>query len=145
MANLGFAASIKFNGSAILQKVNEEVNRIAWELFTSVVKLTPSPSFPGKYAKGVLANQWYPSTGNASAAKGTDRSPTGSASLARINAVVKSSNEFLGKDGKLTMANNLDYAVQAERLGWARTKGYHMVGKSLIAVAAKNKRIKIRT
>ena len=145
MANNGFAASIKSNGEAILHKVNKEVYRIAWELFTSVVKLTPSPSQPGKYAKGVLANQWYPSVGAASTAVGSDRSPTGSASLTRINTITRSGSAFLGRDNKLTMANNLDYAVQAERLGWVMTKGYHMVGKSLIAVAAKNKKIKIRT
>lgn len=145
MANLGFAASIRINGNAILEKVNKEVNRIAWELFTNVVRITPSPSYPGKYAKGLLANQWYPSAGTASNSKGSATSPNGSASLSRINALVPSSNEFLGKDGKLILANNLDYAYQAEVLGWTRTRGYRMVAISLMAVAAKNKAIKIRT
>lgn len=145
MANLGFASSIRANGDAILRQVNKEVTRIAWELFTSVVRLTPSPSYPGKYAKGVLANQWYPSAGVKSTAQGTDRSPTGSGSLSRINSLVPSSTEFLGKDGKLFLSNNLEYAYQAEVTGWARTRGYRMVAISLMAVTAKNKAIKIRT
>ena len=145
---LSFAASIRGNGAAILQKVNKEVYRIAWELFTQVVKFTPSPSQPGRFAKGVLANQWYPSVGKGVSTVGTDRSDTGAASLERINAFCKGT-EFVGKDGMVTLSNNVPYAYNAEVEGWpapewsGKIKAYRMVARSLIAVAAKNKVTKI--
>lgn len=150
MALGGFTESIRLNSAAILQQVNKEVYRIAWELFTSVVILTPSPSQPGRFAKGVLANQWYPSTGSGVSTSGTSASNTGSESLARINAIVKG-KEFLGKDGRLTLSNNVPYAYNAEVEGWnpptwsGKVKAYRMVARSLMAVAARNKVKRITT
>lgn len=142
----------------ILADINLKCYEIAWELFTSVVKLTPSPSNPGKYSKGLLANQWYPKEGSASAARSAALSSTGADSLARINAVAKNGTEFYTRDGKITLTNNTDYAYRAEFLGWPKPtwrgedgdagfggggKPYRMVARSLIAVSAKYKRVKI--
>jgi hypothetical protein len=150
MASLGFAASIRVNSDAVLLKVNKVAYRIAWELFTSIVHLTPSPTQPGAFAKGLLANQWYPSVGTPSGEVGTDTSDTGSASLSRINEFVANGKEFLGKDGVLILSNNLPYSGRAESVGWleapwsGKVRPYRMVARSLIAVAATNRLIPIR-
>jgi hypothetical protein len=150
MASGGFTASILANSQAILVKVNKEVYRIAWELFTSVVNLTPSPTNKGYQAKGVLVNQWYPSVGDGVSTNGTDASDNGASSRARINAFCASGREFLGKDGRITLSNNTPYGMEAEVHGWepptwsGKVKAYRMCAKSLIATAARNKAIKIR-
>lgn len=143
-----FATSIQLSTTKILAKVNEQVYRIAWELFTNVVKFTPSPSNPGPHAKGLLANQWYPKAGSASSEKSIATSGTGAGSLSRINAMM-GGKEFLGKDGKLTLTNNMDYAQRAESEGWPRPKWsgkigpYMMAARSLQATVAKYRKVTI--
>jgi hypothetical protein len=56
--------------------------------------------------------------------------------------------DFYDKDGRVTLTNNLDYAVQAESTGWnpPRWKGtppYRMVALSLQATAAKFKTVNL--
>lgn len=51
--------------------------------------------------------------------------------------------EFTGKDGRITLTNNLDYAVQAESEGWKRTAPYRMVALSLQATVTKFRQVKI--
>lgn len=133
----------------ILSDINKRVNEIAWHLFESVVKLTPSPSNPGKYAQGLLANQWYARTGSPSSELGTRKSATGGDSLARAKALTGNNAEFFGRDGKVYLSNNLDYAHNAETIGWPKPQWsgnigpYGMVTKSLILTAAKYNRVKI--
>ena len=148
--SFGFAESIRRGNEAVLLKVNKEVYRIVWELFTSVVQLTPSPSNPGPWAKGLLANQWYPSVGEGVGNLGTDTNDIGADSLNRVNAFVRDGKEFVGKDGKVSLTNNVPYAYQAEAIGWmppqwtGRSKAARMVARSLMNVAAKNRQIQIR-
>lgn len=138
-----FAASVKMNSIRLLADVNAKVYKIARELFTKVVNLTPSPSNPGPYAAGHLANQWYPEEGgDFSEELSSDTSTTGAGSIARISAL--NGVEFYQKDGKLTLTNNLHYAYRAEALGWPREDGwsgtigpYRMVARSLQAIKAK--------
>lgn len=140
-----FEQSVKAASRTILEQVNTKCNDIAWELFTLVVNKTPSPSNPGPKAKGLLSNQWYPSTGSASSNRGTSLSSNGGDSLSRINSFRKGT-EFMGKDGKATLANNLDYALQAEDTGWTGNKNtppYRMVALSLQAVGAKYTNVRI--
>jgi hypothetical protein len=143
-----FADSIRLNTQAALLKVNNTVYRIAWELFTSIVRLSPSPNNPGETAKGLLANQWYPSVGSPSGDVGSSTNGSGQDSLNRIDAVCKGV-EFLGKNGKLYMTNNLPYAGNAEFIGWpapqwsGRVKPYRMVFRSLQSVSTLNKLIRI--
>lgn len=137
-----FERSVRAASSRILVAVNLKCYEIAWELFSSVVSKTPSPTNPGRYAKGLLVNQWYPQERSASSAKGSTKSPSGSDSLSRIRAMLNGL-EFYDKDGKFTLSNNLDYAVQAESRGWQRTPPYRMVALSLQATAAKFKKVKI--
>ena len=135
---LDFEKSIRAQATRILESINTKTYEIAWELFSGIVARTPSPSNPGPHAKGVLANQWYPQTGGFSGAKGNSTSATGSDSLSRIKAAM-SGNAFNGKDGVLTLTNNLDYAGLAETDGWLKTSPYRMVALSLQATTAKYK------
>lgn len=143
-----FAASVKMNVIRLQADVNRKVYKIARELFTKIVNFTPSPTNPGVYAAGHLANQWYPESGDYfSEELSSDTSPTGSGSLARIQSL--SGVEFYQQDGKLTLTNNLSYAYRAEVLGWpapewsgksgADGQGgpYRMVRRSIQAIAAK--------
>lgn len=140
---MGFAASVRANSNKALLKLNTACYKIARELFSSVVALTPSPSNPGPTARGLLANQWYPMEGmNFSNESGLGVSPNGADSLARINAI--NGLQFFKKDGVVTMTNNEDYAVLAEYIGWnpPRWKGtqpYRMVARSIQLIAAKYK------
>lgn len=142
-----FLASIDRNIRRVKQEINAKVLTISIDLFLSVVRLTPSPTQrDAEYATGLLVNQWYPAAGNTfSSSEGTDQSDDGEGSKSRIKAL-RTSTEFLGKDGKLTLANNVHYAYRAEVLGWPVADGwggkvgpYKMVALAIQATKAKYK------
>jgi hypothetical protein len=140
-----FAMQVLLNNDKVISGINSKCYKIAKELFTSVVDLTPSPTNPGPFAKGELVNQWYPEAGGGfSEELSPDLSSTGAGSRARIAAL--HGFEFLGHDGTLTLSNNLPYAGRAESIGWPVADGwsgkigpYRMVARSIQAVAAKYK------
>lgn len=143
---MGFGASVLANGQKLLEKTNDKCLAIAKELFVSIVNLSPSPSNPGSWADGLLANQWYPAIGTFSSEVGTATSPYGAGSLARIANLTTNSEAFFGKDGVITLSNNVSYAYRAEVLGWPVEDGwsgkvgpYLMVAKSLQAIATRNR------
>lgn len=134
----GFAASVNLNSQKLLEKIDKKCYSIAWQLFTSIVHLSPVD-------KGVLINNWFPKVGKEfSSETTTEKSLNGSGSLSRINALAKSKT-FFGKDGVLTLANNISYAYRAEMLGWPQPEWsgkvgpYRMVARSLQAIAARNR------
>lgn len=140
-----FSASLDRNILRVKQEVNDKIVKISIELFLSIVAKSPSPSNPGEYAKGLLANQWYPMAGAFSEEVSTDDSSNGGASKVRIVGL-RGSKEFFGKNGSLTLTNNLPYAYRAEMLGWPKSDGwsgkigpYRMVALSLQAIAARYK------
>jgi hypothetical protein len=142
-----FEKCVRLAASRVLVAVNLKCYQIAWELFTSVVDKTPSPNNPGKHAKGLLANQWYPQERSASNARSSAISRNGGGSLARIRAMMNGT-EFYNRNGKIVLSNNVPYVMLAESAGWnpPRWKGtapYRMVALSLQATAAKNKKVKI--
>lgn len=138
-----FSNSLRANINKALLRVNGRCYDIAKELFTSIVRLTPSPSNPGHHAYGKLANQWYPEVGDGFSEELDGRlSDTGADSLARIQAM--RGTAFNKQDGAVTLTNNLSYAYRAEALGWPVKDGwsgqvgpYRMVALSLQAIAAK--------
>lgn len=139
-----FAKSVEDNSRKLLMKVNLRCYEIARQLFIQVVSLTPSPSYPGRFATGLLANQWYPDENDFSDELGSDTSSNGDASLSRIKAM--RGLIFFRKDGKLTLTNNVSYAYRAEALGWpvadgwsGKTGPYRMVARSIQLIAAKYK------
>ena len=127
---------------------SKAVNNIAEEYMTKVVENTPTKEI-GNYAKGLLVNQWYTATGGQySSEVSTATNVTGSGSLSRIKASI-AMNNFLGKDGVITLTNNLEYAYRAEKLGWPKGEGsngwvwsgrrgrYAMVAKSTLYIQGK--------
>lgn len=144
-----FLASLDRNILRVKQEVNEKCYKITRELFLSVVVKTPSPVNPGKYAEGHLVNQWYPREGGFSEEQNDSVSRNGSASRARIVAL--RGTAFLGKNGWVTLSNNLDYAYRAEYLGWPAPEWsgksgsdgaggpYRMVALALQEIAARYK------
>jgi hypothetical protein len=101
-----------------LQQASISTNKIVRDLDTQAVNLSPSPSNPGPFAKGLLVNQWYASVGSSPSSEvGTATSDTGVDSLSRLEATL-ASNPFYGKDNIVTFANNVDHAYYAEVLGW---------------------------
>jgi len=137
-----FEKSLKAASNKVLVDVNLKCYQITWELFSSVVNKTPSPVNPGPTAEGLLVNQWYPMERGTSSSRGANKSPSGADSLSRIKSIMNGI-EFYDRDGKVTLSNNLDYAVKAESEGWVRTSAYRMVALSLQATLAKNKVVKI--
>lgn len=138
---MSFSSSLRANIRKALLKVNLQCYQIARELFESVVSLTPSPSHPGPYAHGQLANQWFPEVDDFSEELDGRLSGTGADSLSRIKAM--KGGEFNQKDGKVTLTNNLSYAYRAEALGWPVKDGwsgkigpYRMVALSIQKIAA---------
>lgn len=142
-----FAQSVLLNIEKTKQDVNDEVYRIARDLFTLIVNLTPARTpnpVVGPTAKGVLINNWFPMNGPEFSSATTDsRSAIGAGSLARIKSLV--GQNFLNKDGTVTLSNNLDYAYRAEALGWpsppwsGRIGPYRMVARSLQQIGVKYK------
>jgi hypothetical protein len=143
-----FAQSVFANITKIEQDINRKCYQISRELFLSIVSKTPSPSNPGRYAKGELVNNWFPVDGPNFSSETTDaRSATGAESIARINNDIGAAGQFLRQDGTVTLSNNLDYAFRAEYRGWpekdnARWRNaqpYRMVAQSLMLISAKYK------
>jgi len=132
---LSFADSVKANCQRMLAEVDKKCQHIAFSLFTEIVIETPVD-------KGLLCNNWFPGTGADFSTEITSyKDTTGSGSKSRIYAML-GKGTFLGKDGSMTLANNLDYAYRAEVLGWpspewsGKVGPYAMVGKSLIKIAS---------
>lgn len=142
-----FEKSVRLASNKVLVDTNLKCYEISWDLFSGIVSRTPSPTNPGKHAEGVLVNQWYPAQGGFSSSGGTDKSPSGSGSLARIKAMMNGV-DFYNKDGRFTLSNNLPYGILAETLGWQPPKWsgvppYRMVALSLQATLAKYKTVRI--
>ncbi len=138
-----FSDSIAENIDKIFAEIDANCYSICWRLFTNIVQITPSPSYPGVHAKGLLANQWYPMADGISSSVSTNISATGSDSLSRIGNL-SGSKTFYAKDGMMSLANNLSYADKAERTGWTKADGfsgrvgpYRMVALSLLEIKDK--------
>lgn len=143
---LNFSASVLRNVNRVKREINDKCYSITRELFESIVSLTPSPNRPGPYADGLLVNQWYPKVGEGFSNELTNwTSDDGAGSRLRINSL--KGNEFLGKNGRISLANNVHYGFRAEYAGWPTSddprwknaKPYRMIALSLQKVAAKHR------
>lgn len=145
---MSFLLDIEAFKDKALLAASTSANRITEEFMTKVVENTPTKQI-GNYAKGLLINQWYPSPdGQFSTAVSGTINVNGSDSLSRIKSTI-ASNAFLGKDGVITLTNNLGYAYRAEKLGWPQGEGsdgwvwsgrqgpYAMVAKSIVYIQGK--------
>ena len=143
---MGFSESLKIACDSAKEDINKQIIKITKDLFTSIVILTPSPTSEqvAPYAVGLLANQWYPQEGGGySSSLSSATNDSGMASLTRISEL-SSSKEFLGKDGEITMSNNVPYSYRAEYLGWTkpqwsgRSVAHAMIGRSITKIVAEN-------
>lgn len=115
---MGFASDIKAFKEKATESMNFSVCKVVENLFSSIVVLSPSPANPGKFAKGLLANQYYTEIGgNYSASISLSTNDFGIESLSRIKATI-AQKPFLGKDNVVTLTNNTLEAYYAEVLGW---------------------------
>lgn len=120
---MSFLSDIKSFQEKALKAAADNTARIVKDAFITPVNYSPSPSNPGPYAKGLLANQWYPSVGNIfSTDISTATNPTGEDSKARIELVI-TSNIFYGKDAVTSLSNNTQEANYANKLGWKAGDG----------------------
>jgi hypothetical protein len=141
---MGFADSIRNSKKKIESDINQKVLKIASDLFTTVVLKTPVGD---SKTKGQLINNWFVGQGKGvyNPGKTSSFNTTGMNSYNQISTL-RSSTQFLGKDGSVSLANNVHYAYRAEYWGWNfsaseprwnGTKPYAMVRNSLTLVAAK--------
>lgn len=146
---MGFADDVKRWEEKARLQMNKSVSNAVESLFTNIVVLSPSPSNPGAYATGHLANQWYPSVGGSFDTSLTmSTNPNGADSLSRIKAIL-AGQIFLGKDNVITLSNNCDYSYRVEYLGFPAGQGtngwswsgrvgpYRMVGAALANLKGK--------
>lgn len=125
-----FSDSIRKNSTKILAGANQKVTAIAEDVFNTVV--VKSPTKPeAAYAVGQFINSWYLGINTTDTSSVTSvHNYTGNDSYNRI-AAMRSAGVFLGKDGFVTLSNNLDYSDRVEMLGWARTPAYGPVRNSI--------------
>ena len=114
---LSFSEQIKANSKKALEQIDKRLQRIAFNLFMDIVMETTVDS-------GLLCNNWYPNSGaDFSSEINNLADKSGSGSKARIYAQL-GKGTFLGKDGVMTMANNLSYAYEIEYAGPNTGKNY---------------------
>ena len=135
---MSFFESLQENIQKALVETNNKINKEAILTFRDVVAETPNPDMPDKafYSKGLLVNQWYPKFGGFSSELTSAKDDHGFNSLDRINSISEE-KEFLGKDGEVSLSNNVSYAIQADKIGWYFTAPYAMVDKAIIRAKAR--------
>lgn len=129
---MGFADDIRSFADKALQKASTNTMTIAQDVGRLSVNFSPSPSNPGPYAVGLLANQWYPSIGTIDTTVTAATSSNGSDSLSRIEAL-SSTNAFLNRDNVVYITNSTEEAWYADKLGWKKglgTNGWVWSGNS---------------
>lgn len=125
-----FADSVKKNVTKVQEEINAKINKIFVQVGEGIVYRGPSSYTRGPYSDGLFTNQWYPQLGSGySTALSTQVSFEGIDSLRRIDAIATEIKEFLGKDGSITLTNNVSYGFRIEYAGWPKgTPGHHWNG-----------------
>lgn len=121
---MGLADDIRKFADKAQKAMSDNTNKIVQDLFKAAVDYSPSPTRDptGRYAKGLLVNQWYFSVGTPSTDVGSSLSDNGSDSLARIQEIT-SVLPFMSKDNVVYLSNNTEEAYYANKLGWEQGKG----------------------
>lgn len=133
---MSFADDIQAFADKAKLAMSTNTNNIVESLCTQAVINSPSPSNPGPFAIGLLANQWYSAVGaSPSAAVGSATNDMGLDSISRIQATL-SSKPFFGQDNIVTFANNTDHAYYAEVLGWLPPRWSGAIGPYAMARTA---------
>lgn len=131
-----FLDGLKKNIDKTLSDTNKACNEIAETTFKITVGISPTQPF-AKYAQGQFINNWFP------AVNGYDGSITGALSFdgadsrARIDSIVPNATAFFGKDGFISMSNNLSYAYNVEVTGWKTVGPYAPVRNTITFMVGK--------
>lgn len=123
---MGFADSLKRNIQGVLAQTANACTERAITLFNFAVDYSPlqvDAEYPGTYATGLFANSWYPAFDEFDETVGTVADESASGSRARIDNL-RNKGMFLGKDGFISLSNNLKYAYRVEYRGWPQEDGY---------------------
>jgi len=120
---MGFADSLKKN---IDNRFKEVASKIV-EVFqvTGGVVVSFSPTQPGApHAKGEFINNWFPMLNGESSDTTSTFDFSGTGSLSRIQNFGQTAEVYFskGKDGYMTLSNNVDYAYLVEYSGWPSGK-----------------------
>jgi hypothetical protein len=115
-----FLDSLKSNIERVQTEVNDKITDVAYKLFYRVVNNSPHVG-DGPYVAGHFVANWFPAV-NSYDTSITTVTSNGSDSLARIDSIVKTSKAFYGKDGFVSMSNNLNYAANVEWKAWPAGK-----------------------
>jgi hypothetical protein len=133
---MGFADSLKRACDNALKQTGEAATETVTSLFTLAKDFSPvQPDAP--YAKGLFINSWYPAVNNVDPTVGAVADMSGSGTQSRIDAL-KSQSLFYGRDEYVTLANNLDYAMRVELLGWDRTGPYSPARLAVLTIRSAN-------
>lgn len=146
---MGLSNDIKAFTDKAVKAMSDNTNKIVEDLFTAAVDYSPSPTRDptGRYARGLLVNQWYFSVGAPSSEVGSSLSDSGTDSIARIREIA-SVLPFNGKDNSVYLSNNTEEAYYANKLGWQRGQGnngwiwagasaYYMADKAISYIQGK--------
>lgn len=140
---MSFGIEVEVFTRKMKENVNASAIGIATELFTEVIKRTPVGE---SETRGQLINNWHLAQGLGA----INSSYTYSYKVSGINSYnqvskLKSSQEFLNKDGEVSLTNSTPYGFRAEYAGWplpywsGKIAPYAMIRNSLTTVASKYK------
>ncbi len=127
-----FSDGIRKSVEDVKQQINSKIIEIAQYAFRSAVGYSPTAP-EARWAKGEFINSWYPAENSYSSSITGSYDYSGAGSMARI-AALSSSQVFFGKDGFISLSNNLSYSLQVEYTGWQRTGPYAPVRNAIVSV-----------
>jgi len=143
---VGFADSVKISADKLQAGINVKIGAISQELFSAIVENTPVNQDPLANKRGELKNNWCYGEGvdnyNTSYSLSFDES--GIASLSQAG-LARTTEQFNGKDGAVSLTNSVPYGYLAEVTGWisptwsGRVGPYAMIRNSMIEVISKYK------
>lgn len=132
---MNFSQHLRKNIDRVLAEVNYKINHRAFIFFNYIVKKSPHIG-DGPYVSGHFINNWFPAVNGFDSSTTASTEADGTASLDRIQSVVKNNSTFLRKDGFVSLSNNLSYATRVEYIGWPKgydpASGWNWTGKRLI-------------
>lgn len=133
---MGFADDVLKIVAKQKQEINNAIEIIATDLFTSIVKLSPSKAIGSRFSTGLFINNWKASANSIDTGITSAKNAYGVTSLGTLEGVLQQ-NVWLEKDGYISFTNSLDYANIVEKIGWRITGPYAMVAISIKNIANK--------
>lgn len=122
-----FSDSLERNVERVKQEIDTKIVNYAKTLFDMVVVLSPAAPEAG-WSKGEFKNSWYTAfNGYDTTSIATNYDQYGQDSYTRIKEMV-ALKTFYGKDGFISLANNVPYAKNIEYTGWMKEENANWKG-----------------